>query len=243
MTTDLTLYEQQKADRWQFAKALAHSDLCPQHLRGKVADVAIICDQAKTLGVDGRTALDNLFCVHGVTAYSAKFLIGLANKNGQFDGPLRYRFEGAGWNCAVTCYAKLRDGEIVEGPTVDREMVERCGWDKNKQHKQLPEQLRAYRAATLFIRLYAPETTMGLQTIEEVQDVRYATATVVEAEPSAVAELAAAMRGETKAEPVSESEAPEPIVTTATVVEPDLGEYGDSNPFAGWTDTVKEDPA
>jgi len=231
MTTDLTLHEQQKLDRWNFAKALAHSDLCPDHLRGKTADVAIICDQAKTLGVDGRTALDNLYCVHGVTAYSAKFLIGLANKNGQFDGPLRYRFEGTGWDCAVTCYAKLRDGEIVEGPTVDREMVERCGWSKNKQHKLLPEQLRAYRAATLFVRLYAPETTMGLQTIEEVQDIHYSTtARVVDPQQAPLAELAADLSGEEPTESgPEEQEQPVVLDTEATVVEP----HPDADLFEG----------
>lgn len=62
---------------------------------------------------------------------------------------------------------------IVESPTVNMEMALKEGWyQKNGSKWQtMPEVMLRYRTASFFGKLYAPELLMGLQTVEEMQDI------------------------------------------------------------------------
>lgn len=62
---------------------------------------------------------------------------------------------------------------IVESPAVNMEMAVKEGWyQKNGSKWQtMPEVMLRYRTASFFGKLYAPELLMGLQTVEEMQDI------------------------------------------------------------------------
>jgi len=170
----LEVYEAQKADRFTMAKALAHSDLCPAQFRGKPADILIVMRQAEVLGCDPQSALSNMFVVKGTPGYSSKFLIAQANRHGVFDGPIRYKTEGRGRDAVVTAWAKLRDGSTVEGVPVGWEMAEAAGWTKNPKYREIPEVMYRYRSAAFLIRTTCPEATMGMLSVEELEDMSYA---------------------------------------------------------------------
>jgi hypothetical protein len=62
------------------------------------------------------------------------------------------------------------------------------GWvsKAGSKWKTMPELMMRYRAAAFFGRLYAPEITMGMHSVEEVVDIQHE-------EPSAVARINAAL--------------------------------------------------
>ncbi|MGS1115982.1 hypothetical protein [Castellaniella sp. UC4442_H9] len=66
---------------------------------------------------------------------------------------------------------------IIESPAVSIEMAVKEGWyTKNGSKWQtMPDVMLRYRTASFFGKLYAPELLMGLQTVEEAQDIIEAT--------------------------------------------------------------------
>ncbi|MDE7242260.1 MAG: hypothetical protein K2N62_10385, partial [Desulfovibrio sp.] len=107
-------------------------------------------------------------------AWSAQFLIATLNQSGKFSA-LRYEFQGEEgtdeWGCrAVT--TELATGERLTGPLITIGLAKKEGWyGKNGSKWQtMPELMLRYRAAAWFVRAYAPEIAMGLQTVEEVRD-------------------------------------------------------------------------
>ena len=62
---------------------------------------------------------------------------------------------------------------MIEGPVVTIGIAKAEGWYQKKGSKwvTMPEQMLRYRAASWFIRTTAPELSMGLQTVEEQQDI------------------------------------------------------------------------
>lgn len=62
---------------------------------------------------------------------------------------------------------------ILEGPPVSLSLAIKDGWyhRSDSKWKSMPDVMLNYRAATFFGRLYAPELMMGLQTVEEIEDV------------------------------------------------------------------------
>lgn len=189
--TSLELYETKKNDRFLQAKALANSELCPKQFREKTADILLVMHQADVIDCDYMAALANMHVVHGTAGYSSKFLIALANRHGVFSGPIRYKTEGSGKDAIVTAWAKLADGDIVESIAVGWDMAQAAGWTKNPKYKELPELMFRYRSAAFLIRTTCPEVTMGMLSTEEIEDMHYAEAREVRAEPSAAERLQA----------------------------------------------------
>ncbi len=55
-------------------------------------------------------------------------------------------------------------------------MAEAEGWSKKSgsKWKTMPELMLSYRAATFFGRMYCPDLLMGMQTQDELQDIKEA---------------------------------------------------------------------
>lgn len=74
--------------------------------------------------------------------------------------------------CNTLAKAKESGIPVLEGPPVTVEMAVKEGWwsKDGSKWQNMPELMLRYRAAAFFCRLYAPEATMGLPTVEELQD-------------------------------------------------------------------------
>jgi hypothetical protein len=179
------------------ATALAASDLVPEAYKGKAANCLIALDISSHLGISPLTVMQNLHLIHGRPSWGSPFIIGSLNSCGRFS-PLRFtmtkrgkkRVEITTWtgpkgNRTPTrgaveiedteCFAyatELATGERIDGPVVSIEMATIEGWvDKaESKWKSMPELMLKYRAAAFFGRLYAPDTLMGMHTVEEVLD-------------------------------------------------------------------------
>jgi hypothetical protein len=157
------------------AKLLAASTIVPEHYRGNLPDCVIALNMAQRIGADPLMVMQNLQIVKGKPGWSSQFLIAAFNQCGRFSS-LRYKWTGErgkdNWGCRAWAVEKVTN-ERLEGAEVTISIAKAEQWfDRNgSKWKSMPEQMLIYRAASWFVRAYAPEIAMGLQTAEELTDV------------------------------------------------------------------------
>jgi hypothetical protein len=158
----------------------AYSIIASKDRNQAIGNCVIALDMAQRMRANPLMVMQNLYSVHGNPAWSAKFLIATVNTCGRFSA-LRYEWakcdkKSDDYGCRAWAIEK-DTGEKLEGVWVTWKMVKSEGWDKKNGSKWLtmPDQMFTYRAASFWVRAYAPELSMGLQTAEEVADVWDAT--------------------------------------------------------------------
>ena len=150
------------------AKMLASSTMVPDHFKNNVGNCVIALNYADRLGVDPFMCMTKMYVIHGKPAIETQLQIALFNKSDRFTS-LKYEMSGEGDARQCVAYATEKEtNEIVEGPPVSLAMAKKEGW--GKKWTTLPDLMLRYRSAAFFIRLHAPETTLGLSTTEEVMD-------------------------------------------------------------------------
>lgn len=157
------------------ATLLSKSSLVPKEYQGNLSNCVIALNMAARLGADPLMVMQNLYIVHGRPSWSSQFLISTFNTSGRFTA---LRFEWIGkegtdtWGCQAWAVEKAT-GEKLEGSTVTIGLAKKEGWyGKNGSKWQtMPQQMLMYRAASWFIRAYAPELAMGMYTEDEVIDI------------------------------------------------------------------------
>lgn len=152
------------------AKSLSLSNMLPQTYSGNIGNCLIALDIANRMGMSPLMVAQNLYIVKGKPGWSGSFLIATINISGKFKSSLKFKFDGAKDNLSCYAYATDFDGETLRGATITMEMVKREGWGAKWQ--TMPEQMMMYRAAAFFSRVYCPEVALGLQTVEELEDVK-----------------------------------------------------------------------
>lgn len=157
------------------AKRYANSMIVPEQYQHNPDNCFVACELANRMNVSPTLVMQNLYIVKGKPAWSGQACIALINGTGQFS-PLRFVFVGErntpSYGCYVTCTRKA-DGEQLYGSTITMQMAKDEGWSTKdgSKWKTMPEQMLQYRAASFFARIYCPAALMGLQTVEEVEDV------------------------------------------------------------------------
>lgn len=213
------------------ASMLCMSTLVPREYQGKnnLSNCIIALNMAYRLGADPLMVIQNLYVVHGRPGWSSQFLIATFNKSGKFSA-LRYEFVGTrgqdDWGCFA--YAtELATGEVLQGTTVTMGTAKAEGWLSKSGSKwgTMPEQMFRYRAASWFIRAYAPEIAMGLLTAEELHDSTY------DAAPDKNGTYAVEPVDLNDLIPVNQPEAPKGADLPGTVVGPDDPTPSSEPPF------------
>lgn len=169
-----------------------------------IPNCVIAMNMASRMGADPLMVMQNLYIVEGRPSWSSQWIIAAINGCGRFS-PLRFELKDNGqqeveytvseWvdnqkqnrkvkttiqNLSCVAWAVEKEtGERITSPTVSVEMAVKEGWyQKNGSKWQtMPEVMLRYRTASFFGKLYAPELLMGLQTVEEMQDI------VIDAQP------------------------------------------------------------
>lgn len=155
------------------AKMLSSSNLIPEQYRGNVQNTMIALEMANRIGASPLMVMQNLYIVQGKPSWSSSFIIASLNACKRFS-PIRFEMSGEGDEYGSTAWAyDLATKERLEGPKVTMAMAKAEGWTTKtgSKWKTMPELMFRYRAAAFFGRLYAPDILMGMQTVEEVQDV------------------------------------------------------------------------
>ena len=162
---------------FEMARYLSSSSLVPQQYQGQahIGDTLIALEMAQRVGASPLAVMQSLYVVHGRPAWSAAFLVACLNATGKFS-PLRYRMTGKRGTDSQGCVAYAidrADGSTLEGPEVTIALAKAEGWYSRNGSKwaTMPEVMLRYRAATLFVRLYAPEVSLGMRSVEEAEDI------------------------------------------------------------------------
>lgn len=157
----------------QMAKVLAASTIVPQMYQKNEANCLIAIEQAQRLNASPLMVMQNLDVIQGRPAWRSKFLIAMINNSGKYDTDLQYdeKKDKDGKPFSCTCWV-VKNGNHIEGMTVDMEMAKDEGWlSKNgSKWKTMPQLMLRYRAASFFSSLNCPELTLGIYTKEEIID-------------------------------------------------------------------------
>jgi hypothetical protein len=170
----LSIWNDQKmlSTAWRAAQMLAKTALVPDAYRNSPENCLIAIDIANRQGLSPMMVMQNLYVVKGKPAWSGSFCAALINGCGKFS-PLEYIFVDEGGGGCFARAIRLSNGAVCESPAITMQMAKDEGWlDKTgSKWKTMPKQMMMYRAAAFFARAHCPEVLLGIQTVEEVQDV------------------------------------------------------------------------
>lgn len=160
----------------RIARALSSSSVVPEAYRGPqgLANTLVAMEYANRLGASVLAVMQNLDVIHGRPSLRASFLIGAVNATRRFT-PLRFRWQGTentdSWGCRAV--AKDREtGEECIGPLITIALAKAEGWHgkSGSKWKTIPELMLMYRAGAWWSRVFAPELSLGLHAVEELED-------------------------------------------------------------------------
>jgi hypothetical protein len=157
------------------AKLLAASTLVPATFQNNIPNCLIALNMSNRIGADPLMVMQNLYVVHGRPGWSSQFLIATFNTCGRFSA-MRFEFAGTegkdDWSCRAWAVEK-DTGERLNGSWISIALAKKEGWEgkAGSKWKTMPQQMLMYRSASFFVRAYAPELAMGLQTREENEDI------------------------------------------------------------------------
>lgn len=182
----------------RMANALANSTMIPKDYQGNPGNVLIAIDTASRLGLGVLALMSHCDIIYGRPALRGKLYIGIINSCGKFS---RLKWETRGEadigggtpspDYGYRAYAtELATGDALYGPWITWEMVEREGWNKDKESRNggsvtkskwntLRELMFHYRSAAFWGNLHAPDVTLGLAVEGETEDFIDADYTVV----------------------------------------------------------------
>ena len=162
-------------EAYRFAQGLARSSFVPQQYRGKPDDCFIALDLAARMNVHWMAIMQHVYIVHGRPGIDANLAIGMVNQSRQFE-PIQYEVEGddvAESRYRVRAYSRRVGSAIVlKGPWIDWKLVKAEKWDQKEgsKWKTMPEQMFHYRAGSWWQKRHCPEMTLGMSTIDELDD-------------------------------------------------------------------------
>lgn len=164
------------SDSQRVAKALTQSTLVPKEYQGNISNALVALDMAQRMQMNPLMVMQNLHIIHGRPAWSSKAMIAMFNQSGRFSA-IGYKFVGDKGSDDYGCYATAKDlqsGEMVEGPTVTMGIAKAEGWlgKKGSKWKIMPDLMLRYRAGSWLVNTVAPDISFGLNTVEEVNDIR-----------------------------------------------------------------------
>jgi hypothetical protein len=217
----------------RMAANLSQSSLVPKAFRGNPEDIVIAMDIAHRTNMGLFAVLQSLYIVHGKPGFSASFLVACLNATGRF-GPIGYEESGDGDNRGCLAYATdLRSGEVRKGARITIGMAKAEKWhDRDgSKWKTMPEQMLRYRAATFFVRAYAPDVALGLPTSDELQDIG-----PVELQPIPAGERQPEDFGVKAKSDKAPRNTPKPAAEPA----PHDADFADSKPAAGASNNVEK---
>jgi hypothetical protein len=163
------------AQAWKAANFLAESNLVPQNYQKKPNDALIALDIANRTGMNPLNVMQNLYVVKGKPSWSGQMCIALVNNSKRFT-PLEFVFVGENGSDEYGCFAQAKridNDSMCASDVVTIGMAKKEGWyaKDGSKWKTMPRQMMMYRAGAFFARVHCPDVLVGLQTVEEIEDV------------------------------------------------------------------------
>lgn len=174
-TFNLPMMQSDTFDQMQrVGKMLAMSPLFPEHLRKgnleqAIANGVLVVNMAMRLNEDPLTVGQNIYFVGGKPSFSTSYMISRVNQSGVFKDPIDWDVTGNGDTLSATATAVLAATGKKVSFTCDMAMAKAENWTKNPKYKSMPALMLRYRSAAALIRLYAPQTMLGMPVQIEVE--------------------------------------------------------------------------
>lgn len=160
----------------KIATNLANSTLIPKEFQGNPSNVMIALNLSSRMNADPLAIMQSMYIVHGKPSFSASFMAAVIEESGKF-GHLSYEMCGSpgqdDYGCRVTSTI-ASTGEAIQGTWVTVKMAKAEGWWSKSGSKwpNMTEQMLRYRAVAFFGRLFAGSVLLGMQTSEEMDDIK-----------------------------------------------------------------------
>jgi hypothetical protein len=162
------------AKAWRAAQMLSKTDLVPDNYKGKPENCLIAVDVANRTALSPLMVMQNLTVVRGRPAWNGQSSIALVNGCGRFSAiEFVYSGEGNDFGCVAQA-VRLASGKLCESERVTIQMAKDEGWlDKTgSKWKTMPRLMMQYRSGAFFARAYCPDVLLGIQTADEIIDVK-----------------------------------------------------------------------
>jgi hypothetical protein len=159
----------------EMSNFLAKSTIVPVAYQNRPENCLIALDLSSRMGVSPMLVMQNLHVIQGKPSFSGSALASMIRSSPQFNTvELNYvGEEGKDSFGAYVSAVRVSTGKVLKGGTVTIGIAKAEGWynKSGSKWKTMPELMLAYRAYAWFARVHAPELAMGLQSVEEVQDI------------------------------------------------------------------------
>ena len=158
------------------AKMLASATMLPGELRESLGNCAIVQQIADSMNAPAWQVASSIYFVGGRPSFKTSYLIARLNESGLLRGVLRFHYTGKPGTDSHGCIAVgvlSATGDELNGPEVTIALSKREGWFDRKGSKwqTMPDRMLAWRAASFWINLYAPQVCYGMMTTEEAHDI------------------------------------------------------------------------
>ena len=159
----------------KMATMLAKSTIVPISYQNRPENCFVALDMASRMGVSVMMVMQNMHTIQGKPSWSGQAICAMIKANPNFRNvELHYVGEEGRdtWGAYVTA-ERTATGKTIKGGTVTLAIAKKEGWYQKSGSKwqTMPELMLAYRAFAWFGRVYCPEIMMGMQSVEEVNDV------------------------------------------------------------------------
>jgi len=174
---EMMIVEREFALLQRKGQAIAASDIIPANFQGNLANCLIAMEMAQRLNTGELEIMQNLYVIHGRPSFSASYLIAKVNNSSILKGRLKFEMVGEAGTDDYGCFAYGTDSDTDEklsGTVITVRMAKNQGWwgKKGSKWPDMTDQMLQYRAASFWSRVYAPDATMGMHTVEEVQEIQ-----------------------------------------------------------------------
>jgi hypothetical protein len=154
---------------------LAKSTIVPVMYQNRPENCFVALDMASRMGLSPMVVMQNLFVIQGKPSWSGQAIASMIRANPNYrDVELHFvGQEGTDQRGAFVTAHRISTGKTIVGSTVTLGIAKKEGWYQKSGSKwqTIPEVMLSYRAYAWFGRVHCPELMMGMQTVEEVQDV------------------------------------------------------------------------
>jgi len=214
---NVPVFEQMQRAATLFSK----SGLVPKNFENNPAACFVGLQLAAQLGVNPFMLFQKIYNIGGKIGIEAQVAIAIANQRGVFEGPIEHKFSGQGDTRSCTATAILAKSKKPVSLTIDWQTVNAEGWNKKGGSKWLtmPDQMFRYRSSLWLIRTYAPECLMGLNSLDEIEDMQVINVTPTKVTTEAINNAVDAAFAEKHAEPEKPEETTDPRAALLAEIE------------------------
>jgi len=176
MGTEITKLDQHGLEELRkHTDMIVKSGLVPAHFEKYPTAIPVCIRLAQSIGEEPVQLMQACYFIGGKMGLSSQYLLGRLRRSGSIIGTVHYEVEGEGETLSVRASAiDATTGEKVTGPAATMEMAKADGWTKNPKYKSMPEIMLHNRALSFLVRYHYPDSTAGLPTTDELQDVQAA---------------------------------------------------------------------